>query len=63
MTIPSITATYLGLLGLLYAFLGLRVANFAAVTRSHSGTPAISIFEVRPERMRTSPSMCPSSSS
>ena len=27
MTIPSITATYLGVLGLLYAFLGLRVAR------------------------------------
>jgi uncharacterized protein len=27
MTIPSITATYLGVLGLLYAFLGLRVAH------------------------------------
>jgi hypothetical protein len=28
MTIPSITASYLGALGLLYAFLGLRVARF-----------------------------------
>ena len=28
MTIPAITAVYLGVLGLLYAFLGLRVARF-----------------------------------
>ena len=28
MTIPAITATYLGVLGLIYAFLGLRVARF-----------------------------------
>ena len=28
MTMPAITATYLGVLGLLYAFLGLRVARF-----------------------------------
>jgi uncharacterized protein len=28
MTMPAITATYLGVLGLIYAFLGLRVARF-----------------------------------
>ena len=28
MTMPAITATYLGALGLIYAFLGLRVARF-----------------------------------
>jgi uncharacterized protein len=28
MTLPAITATYLGALGLIYAFLGLRVARF-----------------------------------
>jgi uncharacterized protein len=28
MTMPAITATYLGTLGLIYAFLGLRVARF-----------------------------------
>ena len=62
MTMPAITASYLGVLGLLYAFLGLRVAGRAAVTRSVSETATISTSEARSVRMRTSPSTYPLSS-
>ena len=61
MTIPAITAVYLGVLGLLYAFLGLRVARFRRGNKIVFGD-ADNLY-LRSVRMRTLRSMCPSSCS
>ena len=63
MTLPSITAMYLGVLGLLYAFLGLRVARFRRGNKIAFGDADNLYLRSATERMRTLPSMCPSSSS